>query len=189
MGWIRVHAAAPQESPIRGSPSPKRNNFTAMHLYPLLCCLILAGSLLAGDTSAPARFEMRLVQDNATSESEVLSCQVASRPEAASAAEKLNVKKEVLLNRSAIKTATVQANAVNGNPEISITFTESGKARFAQVTREHIGERLAIVVDGQVYSAPKIMSEIAGGKAIITGSFTRAEASALASRLAGGNQR
>ena len=97
--------------------------------------------------------------------------------------EKLHVQKKPLLDRSALKSAAVQRNAVTGAPEIAITFTERGAKRFAEVTRDHIGQRLAIVINGEVYSAPKIMAEIAGGKGVISGSFTEQEATELAAKL------
>jgi preprotein translocase subunit SecD len=57
---------------------------------------------------------------------------------------------------------------------------------FQQVTRENIKKRLAIVLDGNVYSAPVIQDEIAGGRAQITGGFTSAEARDLAIVLRAG---
>ena len=50
-------------------------------------------------------------------------------------------------------------------------------------TRDNIGQRLAIVIDGKIYSAPIVRSEITGGKAVISGSFSDQEATDLAVRL------
>ena len=97
--------------------------------------------------------------------------------------EKLHVQKKPLLDRSALKSAAVERNAVTGAHEIGITFTEEGAKRFAEVTRDHLGQRLAIVIDGKVYSAPKIMTEVPGGKAVVSGTFTEQEATELAARL------
>ena len=52
-----------------------------------------------------------------------------------------------------------------------------------QSPKENINKRLAIVLDGHLYSAPVIRSEISGGKAQITGSFTEEEANALAAKI------
>jgi preprotein translocase subunit SecD len=57
---------------------------------------------------------------------------------------------------------------------------------FQQVTRENIKKRLAIVLDGNVYSAPVIQDEIPGGRAQITGRFNSAEARDLAIVLRAG---
>ena len=57
------------------------------------------------------------------------------------------------------------------------------KQRFAEVTRENIGRRLAIIVDGRICSAPVIQGEISGGKAQITGNFSEKEAKELAAKI------
>lgn len=67
-----------------------------------------------------------------------------------------------------------------GKPYISLTFTRQGARRFANVTGDNIKERLAIVVDNAVYSAPMIQDRIPDGKATITGIFTTEEARSLA---------
>jgi hypothetical protein len=69
--------------------------------------------------------------------------------------------------------------------EISINFTDDGTKRLAEVTGKHVGERLAIVIDGKLYSAPRINTPITGGKAEITGNFTKEEARDLATKING----
>ncbi len=143
-------------------------------------------ALSAAEPSKPATFEIRSVLDAASSDSEELTCTHPGTAPGKKVDEKLQVQKKTLLDRSAIKSAAVQRSAVSGAPEIAITFTERGSKRFAEVTRDHVGHRLAIVIDGKVYSAPKIMMEISGGKAVISGSFTEEEATQLAARLSAG---
>ncbi|NLW18594.1 MAG: protein translocase subunit SecD [Candidatus Cloacimonetes bacterium] len=67
-----------------------------------------------------------------------------------------------------------------GKPYISLSFTTKGARKFANVTGDNIKERLAIVVDNTVYSAPVIQDRIPEGKATITGQFTMDEARSLA---------
>lgn len=55
---------------------------------------------------------------------------------------------------------------------INMRFSGKDVANWAYVTKNNINERIAIVVDGQVASAPKVMDEITGGRAQITGNFT-----------------
>jgi preprotein translocase subunit SecD len=58
------------------------------------------------------------------------------------------------------------AMAVRGNlgePQIDFTLTDEGAKRFGEVTRDNIGHRLAIVLDGELYSAPNIQSPIETG--------------------------
>ncbi len=67
-----------------------------------------------------------------------------------------------------------------GKPYISLNFTRTGARKFSNVTGDNTGERLAIVVDNAVYSAPVIQDRIPDGKATITGIFTTEAAKSLA---------
>ena len=73
-----------------------------------------------------------------------------------------------------------------GNPVVSISFDSRGTRKFARLTSEHVGERMAIVLDGEVYSAPVLREPILGGNAQISGNFTVTEASDLATVLRAG---
>jgi SecD/SecF fusion protein len=71
-----------------------------------------------------------------------------------------------------------------GNPEISFTLTSDGAKRFADVTRNNIGQRLAIVLDGELQTfPPTIQGAIETGNPQITGHFTDQEAFELANVL------
>jgi len=69
-----------------------------------------------------------------------------------------------------------------GEPIIEFTLTDTAGKRFGDVTRNNINRRLAIVLDGQLYSAPNINSEI-DNNGQITGHFTAEEAQKLAAVL------
>jgi preprotein translocase subunit SecD len=71
-------------------------------------------------------------------------------------------------------------------PYVAITFNSIGAMIFQEVTRANVKKRLAIVLDDNVYSAPVIQEEIAGGRAQITGQFTTEEARDLAIILRAG---
>jgi protein-export membrane protein SecD len=71
-------------------------------------------------------------------------------------------------------------------PGVSMTFSNRGATRFAQVTKANVGNHLAIVLDGVVRSAPVIREAIRGGRASITGSFSDQEALVLATVLRAG---
>ena len=73
-----------------------------------------------------------------------------------------------------------------GQPIVDLWTTDDGVRRFRTITGSHIGERLAIVLDGAVYSAPTIQSKIMNGRSIITGSGTQEEAKDLAIVLRAG---
>jgi len=71
-------------------------------------------------------------------------------------------------------------------PYVSITFNSEGGRIFGKLTSENVGKRMAIVLDGSVYSAPVIRQAITGGSAMIEGSFTSEEARDLALVLRAG---
>jgi SecD/SecF fusion protein len=71
-------------------------------------------------------------------------------------------------------------------PVVSITFTKEGARKFAAITGENVGRRLAIVLDGKVKSAPVIREKIPSGEGVIQGRFTPEEANDLAIVLRAG---
>lgn len=73
-----------------------------------------------------------------------------------------------------------------GQPHIALKFDADGAKQFATITRRNVGNRLAIVLDNQVLSAPNINEPILGGNAQITGQFTIEEANTLALSLRSG---
>ena len=75
----------------------------------------------------------------------------------------------------------------NGQIHVALEFNSRGGSIFERITGDNIGRRMAIVLDGKVYSAPVIQSRISGGKAVITGNFTLAEAQDLAVVLRAGS--
>ena len=96
-----------------------------------------------------------------------------------------------LLKRRTVLTGDLLVDArVNfsqfSEPYVSINFNRQGGRKFAQLTGEHVGERMAIVLDNVVYSAPVIREKIEGGRAQVSGSFTTEEAHDLAIVLRAG---
>lgn len=82
--------------------------------------------------------------------------------------------------------ASMQFDQTSGEPIIALNFNAEGTDLFAEITREHTGETLAIFLDGRMISAPTIQTEIVTGDAIITGDFTPEEARELARNLSYG---
>lgn len=66
---------------------------------------------------------------------------------------------------------------------VAITFTDEGGKLFEEITRDNVGEQLAIFLDGEIISAPRINEAISGGRATISGGFTPDEARELAQNL------
>jgi protein-export membrane protein SecD len=74
-------------------------------------------------------------------------------------------------------------SGLSNEPIVSITFNEEGAGLFEKITRDHVGEKLAIFLDGTLVSSPRINEAIGGGKAIISGDFTPEEARELVRNL------
>ena len=74
----------------------------------------------------------------------------------------------------------------NGRPAVNFRFNPKGARAFGDYTADNIGAPFAIVLDGEVISAPTIQSHIPGGSGIITGNFTVEESTNLAVLLRAG---
>ena len=79
-----------------------------------------------------------------------------------------------------------QPSFQEGDPVVSFKFNGLGGKKFGEATKNNIGERLAIVLDNEVISAPVIQSAILGGSGVISGNFTVKSASDLALLLRSG---
>lgn len=79
-----------------------------------------------------------------------------------------------------------RADFQEGEAVVSFRFNAFGGKRFGNATRENVGRRLAVVLDGKVITAPEVKTAITGGSGIISGSFTTQSASELAMMLRSG---
>lgn len=73
-----------------------------------------------------------------------------------------------------------------GKPAVSIVFSDTGAKKFEELTEKNIGSPLAIVLDGQLVSAPVVQDKITGGQAQISGQFSLEEAKQLEVQLNAG---
>lgn len=89
------------------------------------------------------------------------------------------------LDGSVITDARQDFSNTEGN-EISMSMNSEGAHAWKNITHDNVGKCVAIVLDDQVYSAPRVNGEIAGGRSSITGSFTLDEAKDLANVLKSG---
>ena len=71
-------------------------------------------------------------------------------------------------------------------PVVTMTMNDEGARKWARLTGDNIGRNIAIVLDGVVYSAPNVNSEITGGRSEISGAFTVDETTDLANVLNSG---
>ena len=96
------------------------------------------------------------------------------------------VKQRAVMTGETLQDALVAIGDFN-EPYVSITFDGAGAKQFERLTTENVKKRLAIVLDGSVYSAPVIQERIAGGRAQVSGSFSMEEANDLAIVLRAGS--
>jgi preprotein translocase subunit SecD len=145
-------------------------------ILPLMAaCLMISAAAFAAPSTSPV-FQIRLVLEAPSGDSEPMT--IVSKE----AQEVVNVQKLVLLDQTALKSAGVRTDEF-GHARIEVTFTAEGRKRFAKITREQVGQRLAIIIDDRLYCAPTIRTEIPGGKAEISGSFSQEGAKALAAKI------
>ncbi len=99
--------------------------------------------------------------------------------------QKYLVKEIPILNGSQVIDAQVAFDQSN-QPIINFTLNSTGARIFGEFTAKNIGKRLAVVLDGKVYSAPNIRERIGGGSGQISGGFTVAEAGNVSIALRSG---
>ena len=95
------------------------------------------------------------------------------------------VRKEAALTGDVLQDARVNYTEFS-EVYVGVTFDSKGAKEFGRITSANVGKFMAIVLDGTVYSAPRINEPILGGRAQITGNFTTDEANDLAIVLRAG---
>ena len=96
------------------------------------------------------------------------------------------LKKRTVLTGQYLTDARVRYDQDKRSYYVAIDFDRKGARIFERITGDNIHKRLAIVLDNKVHSAPEIQDRIAGGSAVITGSFSAEEAEDLAIVLRAG---
>ena len=94
------------------------------------------------------------------------------------------IEKQVILNGDVLQDAN--ATYVEGKPAVGFKMNSLGSKKFADITKNNIGRFLAIVLDNEVITAPRINTPITGGSGVITGNFTTEEANQTALLLRAG---
>ena len=90
------------------------------------------------------------------------------------------------LEGNVVTNAKDEFNNITGQPEVSMTMNSEGARRWAELTKANVGKAIAIVLDGVVYSAPRVNGEIGGGQSSISGNFTIEDTKDLANTLKSG---
>lgn len=90
------------------------------------------------------------------------------------------------LEGDVVTDAKDQFNPTTGQPEVSMSMNSEGARRWSALTKANVGKAIAIVLDGVVYTSPRILGEIDGGQSSITGHFTIEDTKDLANTLKSG---
>jgi len=98
----------------------------------------------------------------------------------------LGVRTEAELAGQVVTDASVQFEQATNQPKVSITMNTEGARKWARITGANVGNQVAVVLDGSVYSFPRIQTRIAGGRTEITGIESRQEASDIVTVLKSG---
>ncbi|HTK80580.1 MAG TPA: protein translocase subunit SecD [Rhizomicrobium sp.] len=96
------------------------------------------------------------------------------------------VEKRIMVGGDRLTDATGTFNEQNGQAVVNFRFDSVGAREFGEVTKNHVGQRFAIVLDNKVIEAPVIREPILGGSGQIEGSFTIQTANDLAVLLRAG---
>ena len=82
-----------------------------------------------------------------------------------------------------LESVGMQESNRKGNYDLMLTFSKDGADSWARMTKENVDRNVAIVLDGKVVAAPMVRMEITMGKCMITGDFSKSEASEMKSLL------
>lgn len=93
---------------------------------------------------------------------------------------------KIVIQGAEVADASLQQDSQSGT-HVSLKLTSEGAVKFEEGTRRLVGKPIAIFLDQQLISAPRVNGVIAGGNAIITGNFTPEEARDLAATIRAGN--
>jgi hypothetical protein len=99
--------------------------------------------------------------------------------------ETLYVRSERHVSEADVASAWVES--ADPGCRVGIRLTADGTRKLAELTRNHVGDRLALVLDGQVVMSPTIRSEISQGLVVLTGDFSVARCEEIARGLSAGS--
>ncbi len=139
-----------------------------------------------------ALLEFHIVRDDVDPKSAVLPPDVIALPLMDAPVSETGVVPLLVVDKDPVLTGEDVADARPGfsqmnEANVSLSFNGRGATIFERITGENVGRRMAIVLDGKIYSAPNINERIGGGRASISGSFTTEEAQDLALVLRAGS--
>lgn len=164
-------------SPVERSPLPTVRLATIIAIG--LVAVVVMGSYwlrLTVDVAAAVRFEVRLAEEKPAA--------TLSEAAVSDSGRKIYLHQEVVVANGDIAEAQVVQGKTASTFGLTVTFTADGAGKMLRATRNHIGRPLAILIDGEVVSAPVVRSSISAS-AVIDASYTRAEAERIVAGIRG----
>ena len=152
-----------------------------MKIGSLITLIFFAAQLaIAAD---PSPFELHLVADVQTETTKAYSL-----PPRNGQTETVLLDSTILLDHTAVKSVSLgrdpATNLISlGKSNIQIELTKAAQKKFGDITTKNVGNRLGIVLNGQLVCAPVVRDAIWGGSLTITGNFTEAETAELVKKL------
>ena len=134
---------------------------------------------LLRESLKPAKLEFRLLGDAGSTDTELL-------PSRDQGGQRVPVERRIIVTGSELTDASPGFDQRTNEPIVNFKFTLKGAQAFAEATTQNVGRPLAIVLDGEVISAPRILQPITGGQGQISGRFTVEEVNRLAILLKSG---
>jgi preprotein translocase subunit SecD len=126
-----------------------------------------------------AKLEFRLLADSPAGDVDMLPSRDAN-------GQKVPVERRVLADGADLTDAQPGFDQKSNEPIVNFKFNLRGAQRFGQATSENVGRPMAIVLDNEVVSAPRILQPITGGQGQISGRFTVQQANDLSVLLRAG---
>ena len=166
---------------IIGVSESTREFNTMKTLFPLPVLCVLTFCATAADTSLQSSFQIRRIVDRQTPESEPM--EIVRKGQDRDYVLTVYVDKVVLMDLTSVASVRVRTNPIDGQSQIAVEFTDSGKERFAKLTRENIDKHVAIIVEGKLYCDPVIRMEISTGEVPVCGDYSDEEANRLVESL------
>ena len=127
----------------------------------------------------PAKLEFRLLGDTGSTDTELL-------PSKEAGGQRVPVERRVIVSGADLTDAQPAFDSRTNEPIVNFRFSLKGAAAFGEATTQNVGRQLAILLDNEVVSAPRILSPITGGSGQISGRFSVKEVNDLAVLLRSG---
>jgi preprotein translocase subunit SecD len=171
-----------RQAVLNAPRGPGRSRSSLISITAAIALTVIGGALgsrywpgAAVEAVAAVRFEVRLAEEQPTP---------GLREVVTSDGRKIYLHQETIVENNDIDRAQVTRGDTDATFSVRVTLKADGAAKMLRASQGRTGRLLAILIDGEVVSAPVIRSPISGS-AVISGSYTRAEAERIVAGIVG----